>query len=190
MGKVNSVVLGSVMLRRGCPRYPGRSTLPVSGPAHFRADVEAVLSEARQFAPGAYRDALEYLPKASYEPENPRFKGNTYVAYSSGIFRWDATEYWNGVLGFRRTFWHEVGHNVDADVSAEGCEARADAYADDVVTQIEDAQRQKITSQSARWLLVTPVILPVIPLVQRVFPGLPVMNAAQWQAVGASVSLT
>lgn len=183
----------SRICRRAAPTFPNRETFPIlhHGNMRFAENVRRVLDEARRYHPGAYADALQHFAKAEWVPDHPRFQGTNYIAFSDGIFRCDGSE-WYGYEGFRKHFWHEVGHAVDAESSGSpDGQARADNYAADAVAQIERAKRQ----QHARPL--TPIAPGLTPaprramrepsLGRRAVPALSVSDPSRWSKAGAGL---
>jgi hypothetical protein len=176
--------------RRAAPLFPGRQQLPILGHGNerFVQNVARVLGEARRYHPTAYEDALQYLPKAEWVPDHPRFRGNTYVAFSDGIFRTDGTTA-QGYAEFRRVVWHEVGHQTDADISGSPAgEARADAYAEAVIAQIEQAKQQQSRPVTMVVPECTPAPLPPmthINMGQRIFANMQTTDPSIWRRVGA-----
>jgi hypothetical protein len=125
------------------PLFPGRKALPVSGPFQFHADVNRVLDELARYDPPRYREALEYLPKAAYDPAEVARTNQDAVAVSDGYFALDSRDY--GAATFRQVFLHEVGHNVRGhtrnvrirrSLSDAEIEAQADEYAAVVIGEM------------------------------------------------------
>lgn len=181
-----------VITTRAKPRFPDRDLLPIEahGNTQFVQDVERVLEEAQQFCRRAYQDALAYLPKAEWNPHDPRFAGTNYAAWADGVFRYDTRTYPRGYTGFRHGFWHEVGHNVDADCSGtDAGQARADAYADDVVARITAAATRHDEQPILPRLSPTPVFsadpTSAMALVGRIYGYVPALNDAELFRLGA-----
>jgi len=122
------------------PRFPSRADLPISGPRGFVKAVTAILDELESKRPNRYKEVVEYLPKATYDPEAlKQASGEGWAGNSSGLFGVDGSR----LDSFFYIFLHEVGHNVAGHHASPGKdldrpvkEAQAHAYAEAVLREL------------------------------------------------------
>ena len=122
------------------PPFWCRTSLPIQGHAQFRASVEQVLQELREHVPHRYREVIEYLPRAVYNPSS------SYDGLSDGSFSLDGSGISRSVGGgrytrndyerFRFVFLHEVGHNVHGELYNDWSQDAANAYAQQVIAEL------------------------------------------------------
>jgi len=122
------------------PRFPGRIDLPVSGPPSFANAINTILVELMIKAPGRYKEVVEFLPQAKYDPaELERQNGPGWAANAAGIFAVNGSN----IDSFFYTVLHETGHNVAGHLQKPGAnlpkttkEAQAHAYAEAVLREL------------------------------------------------------
>jgi hypothetical protein len=170
-------------------QFPNRRKIPIidHGNSQFQADVARVLALLSAL-PNRYAEFVANLPKAEYLPGDPRFANPNVVAYSSGIFRWDSSQYHNGFAGFLKTCLHEARHNMPGGLydakygNRQDIEDLCDAYAYGVIDELR-----------AIYPDLDPYIIPARPIASAPVSGwkwesAPLSVATAWQRVGTPTS--
>ncbi len=131
---------------RWVQRAPTRADpFVIIGPYAFVQSVLAVLADLRSTNPPRYAEALWYLPRAFYWPDNLKRKHPSEAAADSdGDFAVDVESL--GYDGFRFIFLHEAGHNVMGTTRTDWSEAAANAYAAMVLAELRAPVRFGMTA--------------------------------------------
>ncbi len=112
----------------------GRTELPIIGSDAFRARIEAILAELREYLPHRYREVLDFLPQAAHHPLMTHPDGE---ADSGGWFRNDGS---SSLSFLRMALHHETGHNVEYVYTRQVTELGANAYAEYVAWELDRAK--------------------------------------------------
>ncbi len=110
-------------------RGRSRAGFPILGSDQFQTTVNRVLDELEQRTPNRYREVLEYLPKAEYDPSIIHIPAH---GLSDGRFSLDGSDYGY----FRWVFLHEVGHQVEGLNNHNWSQEAANTYANQVIAEI------------------------------------------------------
>jgi hypothetical protein len=108
----------------------------------FVQDVARLLIEVQWLVPKRLPEGTSCLPVARYDPiyilsRYPPRQGWQTIAISSGVFAIDSSDY--GYKKFCRTYFHEVGHNIDSsDLSGEDW---GDFYAGMTLAELTEGRR-------------------------------------------------